>query len=149
MKLSIIIVHYKVKQELFDCLLSIKNSKVSPSYEVIVVDNDEEEIIEADLLKKFPWVRYCKSPGNIGFGAGNNLGAQYAKGEYLFFLNPDTRIQKNAINNLVEFLDKNKQTAIIAPLLLDRNNNVYPLQGTEELTPIRGIVALSFLNKLF
>jgi len=34
-KLSIIIVHYKVKEELFDCLYSIKESKINFSYEVI------------------------------------------------------------------------------------------------------------------
>lgn len=44
--ISIIIVNYRVKKELFDCLESIYKSKPKVKFEVIVVDNDEEKIIE-------------------------------------------------------------------------------------------------------
>src|SRR6266480_1744701 len=149
MKLSIIIVHYKVKDELFHCIQSIKNSYIQYDYEIIVVDNDEEKTIEKELKKKIPVVTYIKSPGNIGFGAGNNLGAKYAKGEYLFFLNPDTIVSKHAIDKLILFLDKQKQAAVVAPLLVNPQGNPYPFQGTKKLTPLRGIIALSFINKFF
>jgi len=149
MKLSIIIVHYRVKKELFDCLASVKDANIKTSYEVIVVDNDEKKTIENELKKKFSFVRYIKSPRNIGFGAGNNLGVKYAKGEFLFFLNPDTIVKNNAIDNLIEFLERNKNAGIVAPLLLDKTNKPYPLQGTKELNPLNGAFALSFINKLF
>ncbi len=151
MTLSIIIVHYKVKKELFALLKSISASvSQKVTYEVIVVDNDEEKTIAYDLKKKFPDVTYIPSQQNKGFGAGNNLGASFAKGTYLFFLNPDTIVNKNCIESLINFLDKNKKVGIAAPLLIDpRTNQPYPLQGTKELTPIRGICALSFINKLF
>src|SRR3989344_3100604 len=98
--LSIIIVHYKVKDELFNCIKSILNSKPKTKYEIIVVDNDEENIIEKDLKDRYPKVRYIKTPKNIGFGAGCNLGAKFAKGNYLFFLNPDTRVLPESLDNL-------------------------------------------------
>jgi len=149
MKLSIIIVHYRVEKELFDCLTSIRDANIKTSYEVIVVDNDEKKTIEKELKKKFSFVKYIKSPRNIGFGSGNNLGAKCARGEFLFFLNPDTILQKDTVNRLVEFIEKNKNIGIVAPLLLDRNNKPYSLQGTKELNPLNGIIGLSFLNKLF
>jgi len=147
--ISIIIVHYRVKKELFDCLASIRNTNSKVPYEIIVVDNDEKKTIEKELKKEFPKVMYIKSPQNKGFGAGNNLGAKYAKGEYLFFLNPDTIVKPGTIDNLVSFIKKNKQVGIAAPLLLRVNNEPFELQGEEELTPLRGIVVLSFVNRLF
>lgn len=149
MKLSIIIAHYQAKRELFSCLRSIEKSRLNFPCEIIVVDNDEEKAIEMELQEKFPEVKYIKSPGNIGFSAGNNLGVKSATGEFLFFLNPDTQIFKGTLDILIDFLIGNEKVGIVAPLLLDENKKPYPLQGTSELTPVTAIFALSFLNKLF
>ncbi len=149
MKLSIIIVHYKVKEGLFACLQSIYDSGTKTSFEVIIVDNDEEQTIERELKKKFSKVVYIKSKSNVGFGAGNNLGVKQAKGEYIFFLNPDTEIEKGSLTHLVNFMQADEQIGIVAPLLLDKHNHPYPLQGTSELSPLSAIFGLSFLNTLF
>lgn len=146
---SVIIVNYKSKKEIFDCLTSIFKSDAKISLEIIIVDNDEKIVIKKNLQKKFPSIKYIKSLRNVGFGAANNLGARYARGRYLFFLNPDTKIFKNTINSLYEFIDKNKKTAIVAPLLLDKSKRPYLLQGAKELTPFRAICALSFIEKFF
>ncbi len=146
--LSIIIVHYKVKKELFKCLKSIFDSKPQVSFEVIVVDNDDQDNISTDLSNRFSKVKYVKSQHNLGFGAANNLGAKLAKGKYLFFLNPDTEIVGNTIDDLYRSIVKSKKTAIVAPVLLDENKKEYPLQGTRELTPLRAILNLSFVGKL-
>ena len=47
--ISVIIVHYNVKNELFDCITSINKSKPKVSFEIIVVDNDEVKVIRKDL----------------------------------------------------------------------------------------------------
>ncbi|HUD10013.1 MAG TPA: glycosyltransferase family 2 protein [Patescibacteria group bacterium] len=148
-KVSIIIVNYKVKEKLLVCLKSIYDSKPQSSFEIMVVDNDEVKTIEKDLKRRFPKVKYIKSSKNLGYGGGNNLGAKYAKGEYLFFLNPDTLVFKDTIDELVSFLFKNKNVGIIAPLLIDKNKIPFKLQGTTELTPLKGIICLSFIEKLF
>lgn len=146
---SIIIVHYKNKERLYDCIKSIIQSKPKVSFEVIVVDNDEKVTIKKELLARFKRVKYLKSPGNIGYGAGNNLGAKSAKGEYLFILNPDTKALSGSIDGLVNFLEKNKQAGLVAPNLVDEKRKIFSQLGSKKLTPLRGIVALSFLNKLF
>lgn len=147
--ISIIIVNYRIKEELFNCLKSIKISKTKYSNEVIVIDNSEVAIDKTELTKKYPWVKYIHNPENPGFGAANNLGAKYAKGKYLFFLNPDTELYKGSIDKLIQFMEEDQTAAIVAPLLLDKDKNPYTLQGTSELTPIKGLAALSFINKLF
>ena len=126
-KVSIIIVHYKNKKVLKNCLNSIKKN-VKINHQVIVVDNDKK---------------------NIGFGAGCNKGAKTAKAQYLFFLNPDTIVFKESLERLIKFLDKNPQVSAAAPILLDSNKKPYPIQGTNNLTPLRGVFAFSFLNKYF
>ncbi len=148
MKVSIIIVNYRVKEDLFTCLESIYNSKPGLRFEIIVVDNDEKKTLGKDLKRKFPKVKYIKSKGNIGYGAGNNLGAKYASGEYLFILNPDTKIIEGNISKLIRLSATNNKTGVVAPLLLDEKAQPYALQGTKELTPKKAIFALSFVSKL-
>ncbi len=146
--LSIIIVHYKVEKEILACLESITKSKPKIPYEIIIVDNDETDELKRIIKRKFPLIRYIKSPHNVGFGAANNIGAKAAKGEYLFFLNPDTEIYKNTLETLIHFFKKKKDTAVVAPLLHGLDGKPYP-QGARELTPARAFVVLSFLNKYF
>lgn len=145
---SVIIVNYKVKKELFDCVNSIIKSSPKITYEVIIIDNDVENEIENDLLNKFPNVKYIKSPSNIGYGGGNNLGSKFAKGEYLFFLNPDTKVLDDALDNLYNFT-KNSSVGIASPIFLDSNLKPFKSQGSEELTPKNIIFSQSLLKRIF
>lgn len=145
---SIIIVYYRAKEELMSCLSSIAKSQQKVSYEVIVVDNDERQTIEKELKQRYPSATYVRSPGNIGFGAGNNMGAKHASGKYLLFLNPDTLVLNNAIETLAHSLKQEKKIGIITPQLLGEDRHIDLLQCTGSLTPTSGLVAHSILNKL-
>lgn len=147
-KLSIIIVYYRGRKKLFDCLESIKKNSPKVKFEVLVVDNSEGSIGE-ELRNRFSWVTYIKSPYNLGYGAGNNLGVGKSSGEFLLILNPDTLVKPKAIDNLISFLEKNEDVGIVAPNLVNKEGKIFSQLGSKELTPLRGIVALSFLNKLF
>src|SRR3990172_10538896 len=101
-KVSIIIVFYENPNQLLTCLTSIRRSSPKISHEVIVVDNSKASKSMYPILKRqFPNVSYIKSPRNLGYGGGNNLGAKKAKGEYLFILNPATELKRGAISALV------------------------------------------------
>lgn len=145
-KVSIIIVNYSAHHELFNCLKSLSGL---PSLEIIVIDNDETPVIKPKLDQNFPQVRYFMSAGNIGFGAGCNLGATKARGHYLFFLNPDTRVLAGTIQALTSYLDSQQQVAVVGPLLLNASQKPYPWVGTAKLTPLQGLFALSFINHLW
>lgn len=148
-ELSIIIVNYKVKEELFLCIRSLLNSKTKTLFEIIVIDNDEEKSLGKDIKNKFPKVKYFHSKTNVGFGGGNNIGAAFATGKYLYFLNPDTEIFSNSIDILVNFFKKNKNVAIVAPILLDEQKNIIPFQGAKTLTPVRSIFAFTLISRIF
>ena len=149
MELSIIIVNYKVEKELISCINSILKSKPKTTHEIIVVDNDKEDKLKTSLKKIFPQVIYIKSKNNLGYGGGNNLGARYAQGKYLFFLNPDTKVLDGALDNLYNFFINNHNVGIISPLFLDNNLKPFKSQGSKELTPKNIIFCQSFLRKIF
>ena len=58
---------------------------------------------------------------NLGFGKANNIGAKYAKGDYLFFLNPDTILINDAINILFDFMRDNQDCGACGGNLFDAN----------------------------
>jgi hypothetical protein len=144
---SIIIVNYKVEKELIACISSVIKSKTKVKFEIIVVDNSQRNDLERKL-KNFPQVKYIKSERNIGFGAGNNLGSKVALGEYLFFLNPDTVIEKCSIDILYDFANNNPKTGMIAPLLLDVSGKPYSNQGSNKYEFKSAMVIGSFLNNI-
>ncbi|HUD44031.1 MAG TPA: glycosyltransferase family 2 protein [Patescibacteria group bacterium] len=146
---SIIIVHYKADKYFFACLDSIYKNKPKVSFEIIVVDNDEQDTIEQKLKEKFPTIVYVKNTVNNGWGGGTNLGVKFAKGKYLYFLNPDTIVLRDALDNNYKFIQQNPKAGVVASLLLDAKRKVYQLQGTKTLTPFRAVIVYSFLNKWF
>lgn len=144
---SIITVNYKVKDKLLASIDSVVQSKPVTKYEIIVIDNSRDEELEFALKKNYKAVKYIPNK-NTGFGAGNNLGAREAHGQLLIFLNPDTVVGKYAIDNLVKFYQNNKMNGIAAPILLGKDGKPYQ-QGSRELTPLRALFVLSFINKFF
>jgi N-acetylglucosaminyl-diphospho-decaprenol L-rhamnosyltransferase len=146
---SIIIVFYIGKKDIFDCIKSIKLSKPKVTYEIIVVDNGKDNQFKYLLNKMFHDVIYFKSPFNVGYGNGFNFGASIAKGKYLLSLNPDTEVFQDSIDKLVYFLNNHKETAVVSPNLVDEKNKIYQNLGTRELTPLKGIFVFSFISKIF
>jgi GT2 family glycosyltransferase len=111
---SIIIVNYNTSKLLKECIESIYIKTHAINYQIIVVDNASSDESVSMIKLEFPEVQLIESKINLGFGKANNLGATYAKGEYLFLLNTDTLLINNAINILYTFMtnDLNKDVGI-------------------------------------
>ncbi len=146
--LSFIIVNYKADDVLLECVKSINSANISHRYEIIIIDNFPNSRFKKNihLVKN---VKYVLNKKNVGFGAANNQGAKIAQGKFLYFLNPDTSINENGTDYLLSLFLTDKNLGIAAPLLHDKNNRVYPLQGTTRLNPLNAMIALSFINKVF
>lgn len=144
---SIVIVNYKVKEKLLLCVESILSSKPITPYEIIIVDNDEEKSNLEKDVSKYPKTIYVKASENKGYGGGNNLGKKFAKGEFIFFLNPDTYFVNDVLDSLYSFIKKGSDIGAVAPLLLDKDKKPFLLQGTKKLGILEGIVGISFINK--
>lgn len=108
MDVSIIIVNYHSARMVIDCIHSIQERIQTMDYEVIVVDNASGDDSLHLLRNAFgDRIKLIAAPDNLGFGKANNLGAQQAKGKYLFLLNPDTLLINDAVGVLYRFMEKN------------------------------------------
>lgn len=112
---SIIIVNWKSVEYLTECIKSIQ-SQTECSYEIIVIDNDSGEE-ERAKLQKIKNICLILNNENVGFAAANNQGFRIAKGEFIFMLNPDTVIIKNAIDTLIKFLKEHENISAAGPKL--------------------------------
>ena len=111
---SLITVNYNTP-EVTAAMLESLSKLTYPNWEVIVVDNASPEFSSASLKEKYPFIRHFSSPVNLGFAGGNNLGLQYAKGEYVFMLNNDTEVTPSLITTLVEHMQAHPECGIACP----------------------------------
>lgn len=120
-KVSVIIVSYNSENFIEKCVTSVlKNINFG---ELIILDNSSTDKT-VEVLEKFSGkIKLIKSSENLGFSKGNNRGAKEASGEYLFFLNPDTELEK-PIEELVDFYEKTPNAGIIAPKLIMENGKI-------------------------
>lgn len=117
--ISIIIVSYKAKGLLKNCIKSIYSKTENLKYEIIVVDNNPEDSSKKMVSKRFPKVKFIQSKANIGFGAGANLGINQAIGEYVVIMNPDTVLKENSFKILYDFAKKNPNIGLLAPQIVN------------------------------
>lgn len=119
MKLSVVILNYKVPHHLILCLDSVTKAIENIDAEIIVVDNNSEDE-SCDLVKKnFPSVNLIINTENTGFSKGNNKGVAKAKGDYLCILNPDTVVPEDCFIKLFEYHQKLKNPGAIGVQLID------------------------------
>lgn len=101
--IAAIIVTWRTGPRLFACLAAALAA--SDIDEVIVVDNGNPREVRARLhtaQAACDKLEVICGHGNIGFGAGCNLGAKRTKADRLLFLNPDAVIPPGAAQALAE-----------------------------------------------
>ena len=108
---SIVIVNYNGKNFIEGLLSSLSDQSIQ-NFEVIFVDNastdNSAKILKKLLKEKFSnlKVKIILNKKNLGYCAGNNVGLKYAKGNYVVFLNNDTYLHPNWLNELVKVLNE-------------------------------------------
>lgn len=126
MDLSIVILNWKVKELLRQCLISVYRYTDGLDFEVIVVDNDSGDGSAEMVREEFPQARLIVNDRNIGFAAGNNVGIREAKGEFVLLLNPDTELMDNAFGAMVRVMRANPDVAVLGPTLLNSDRSLQP-----------------------
>ena len=122
-KVSIILVTYNNLDFTKACLYSMEKYNNYLNCEIIVVDNLSQDGTREYLTeyeKNHPNFKAILHDCNSGFAAGNNIGINQAKGEYVILLNNDTFITPNWIQNLIKHFDLDNSIGMIGP----RTNNI-------------------------
>lgn len=121
---SIVIVAWRLVDELQECLDAIAASADAPSHEVIVILNGASPETER-VARAHPAVtRIISRYANVGFGAACNLAAAAAVGANLIFLNDDTRVDRRWLRELVDEAASHNGRCAVASLLLNFDGTV-------------------------
>ncbi len=150
MDLSVIVVSYNTCHLLDECLMSLADADApSGGVEIIVVDNGSSDGSPKMVADRHPHVRLIASNVNRGFSAANNQGSAVARGNYLLFLNSDTRVGRRALVEPLEYLQEHPDVGALTVRLVYPNGERDPDNHRGFPTPWNAFCHFSGLSKLF
>lgn len=117
MKLTIGIPTYNARQHLEKCLNSIQNNITNISYEVIVVDDGNDDTGKM-VKNKFPKVKYLKNKKRLGPSGGINRAIEISKGDFFLRLDSDTKLLPQTVSKLMGFIDENPKIGAVGAGLI-------------------------------
>jgi hypothetical protein len=113
-RISIIIVSYKTRALLLDCLFTVFGSQGDLDLEVFVVDNASNDGTVEAVRRTFPQCSVIVSEMNEGFSRANNRAIRNSTGEYILLLNPDTLLSKDVLSKMVDFMEKHTDVGMVS-----------------------------------
>ena len=128
---TFVITTYRSSEVIFECVKDIPKD-----IKIIIVDNSANEKLKLEIEKNFTNTNYYLMPENYGYGKGNNFGILKSNTDYVFIINPDTKINDEKFSEIIEIL-KDKSFAISAPQIREQkkiyrqnknNNETYEVE---------------------
>jgi len=113
-KAAVIIINFNGREYIEDCLSSLTRQTYRP-YEVILVDNGSRDGSVELVRERFPQVKIIRNAENLGFSRANNIGIRYAlkkRCDYFVFLNYDTVVEEDFLEELVGCVKRNPRVGI-------------------------------------
>lgn len=121
---TVLIVNYKVYEELAGCLAALAADPDASHAQVVVVDYESNEAQLAEAVRRHPHAAGISRRDNRGFAAGINEAARHARTELLLILNPDTRVRPGAVRVLIDFLDAHRDVVAAGPKVISADGTV-------------------------
>ena len=122
-KVSVVIPNYNGQRYLGECLDSLHHIDFPrDAYEVIIVDNASSDSSSEFVSSNYPDVTLIQANRNLGFAGGCNLGIKHSRGEYIVFLNNDTKVDTAWLRELAATADSDPDIAIVGSKLLFMHN---------------------------
>lgn len=155
--LSVVIVTYNSQSEIIACLDGLIRYVKLP-FEIIVVDNaskdktiEKIENLEFRMKQSFAFqaenLRLVKNKENVGFGQGCNIGIKQAEGDYFLILNPDTRLEEDAVSAQIDYLKNHSEVGIVGAKIVGPDQKL-AMPGGFFPTPLRVINWMLFIDDI-
>ncbi len=119
------------------------------SFEIIVVDNASSDGDLSLLQKEFPKIVLIESDKNLGFAGANNLGFTHSAGDYVLFLNPDTRLLNPAIDIMIGYARSLPDAGILGCKLLNRDSSIQLSSIQRFPTILNQVLSIAYLQSLW
>lgn len=110
-----VVVTFNSETTIADTLKTAERCHHAGLLDCVVVDNDSRDGTVAYVESRHPWVTLVRSPENLGFGRGCNLGFEQVATPYALFLNPDAAVEPGDLRTLLAFMESNPRAGIVAP----------------------------------
>ena len=123
MKIAVVILNWNGTKLLAQFLPSI--IQYSPEAAIYVADNASTDDSIAYLKANFPAVQIIENKDNYGFAGGYNEALKQVNAEIYALVNSDIEVTENWLKPIQETFEREPNTAIIQPKILDFKNKEY------------------------
>jgi glycosyltransferase involved in cell wall biosynthesis len=142
MRLSIIIPVYNAAIFLPKCLDSILVQNLDfDDYEILIINDgstDNSLIVANSYSKKYDHIKVCTKV-NGGVGSARNKGLTLAKGDYVYFIDPDDYLAESVLKRIIEQAENNNLDILTFATKRTTNSSLFnsaTKQMELELSPI-------------
>lgn len=125
-KLSVIIVSWRVKDLLLQTIDSLYSTEQNIDFEVIVVDNASNDGSVEAVRKNYPQVITLSNKENLGFAQACWQGVELARGDFFIFLNDDTKVLDNSLYFIIKTLEENENYGVVGGMILNPDETIQP-----------------------
>ncbi len=126
--LTIVILTIKSEAVIYKCLDSI-----DPEIKKIIIENSSDKKVFDKLIANYQNIECYSTDENLGMGKGNNFGIKKCKTKYVMILNPDTILEKDALNKIFK-ISKGLDFAILSPINDNKNYPNYKINKKNKIT---------------
>jgi hypothetical protein len=124
MELSTVIVNYRSREPLRQCLAALEADAAGIEHETVVVDNDPGDRALEAIARDFPQVRGIPNRENVGYARAVNQGIAATTGEFVLAMNPDCVPERGSLAALLGYLRTHPRTAVAGPMILDSDGTL-------------------------
>ncbi len=97
----------------------------SPEAAIYVADNASTDGSVDFVKANYPQIRIIANKGNLGYAKGYNEALQDVEEEIYALVNSDVEVTEGWLGPVIELFEKDPETAIIQPKILDYKNKTY------------------------
>lgn len=114
--ISVIIVTYNSDEYLRDCLESLFRVTYK-NLEIHIIDNNSKDKTRGIINSFRKRISHIFLDANVGYAGANNIGIKNANGEFVFLLNPDTKVDIHIFDNLLKAFRNNANMVVGQPVV--------------------------------
>jgi len=127
-RLTIIVLDYLKAKRVVENVSLLEKQKTNFASKIIVIDNscnqENADVLKKSLGKKKN-IELVINDKNLGYIKAHNVVSDRIVGDYLLILNPDILLKdKDVLQKMVGYLDKNKEVGLIGPKQVNDNGEI-------------------------
>ena len=109
------ILNWNGVNDTIECVESVLRIDFS-NFEIVVVDNGSSDGSVRRIRDRFDQIHLIENDSNLGYAEGNNVGIRHALRngvDYVWLLNNDTVVDKNALTAMINLAERNREIGIL------------------------------------